>query len=106
DRISSAMLHNEATAGQSGDDADRFPIIHESEKMVTFVPVGTAHEFSDPSYHLPAFYDLFALDGPAQDSAAWTAIAEISRDYLVRSAHPQTGLHPDYADFEGVPVAG
>jgi oligosaccharide reducing-end xylanase len=105
-RISSAMLRNEATTGRSGDDPDRFPIIHQSERMVTFVPVGNANEFSDPSYHLPAFYDLFALDGPAEDSAEWTAIAEISRDYLVRSAHPQTGLHPDYADFEGVPVAG
>jgi oligosaccharide reducing-end xylanase len=106
ERISSAMLHNQATAGQGQGDADRFPIIHESQRMVTFVPVGTAHDFSDPSYHLPAFYDLFALDGPAADSAEWTAIAEISRDYLVRSAHDQTGLHPDYADFDGVPVEG
>jgi oligosaccharide reducing-end xylanase len=24
----------------------------------------------------------------------------------VRSAHPVTGLHPDYADFSGTPVAG
>jgi oligosaccharide reducing-end xylanase len=105
-RISVSMLHNEASPATADGDANRFRIIHEVENMVTFVPIGDANEFSDPSYHLPAFYDLFALDGPAEDSAAWTSVAETSRDYLVRSAHPRTGLHPDYATFTGTPVAG
>jgi oligosaccharide reducing-end xylanase len=105
-RISSSMLHNQATVRSGEGDADRFPIISPTQNMVTFVPVGTANDYSDPSYHLPAFYDLFALDGPPADSAAWTAVAQTSRDFLVRSAHRDTGLHPDYAGFDGTPVAG
>jgi len=99
DIIADAMLNNPAGSA-------RFPLFHEQENMVVFVPIGTSNEFSDPSYHLPAFYELFAQDGPAVDAARWLEIAEISRDYLVRSAHPNTGLHPDYATFDGAPTQG
>ncbi len=100
DTLASAMLHNEP--GADG----RFPLFHETENMVVFVPYGTSNEFSDPSYHLPAFYEIFAQDGPAVDAARWLEIAEISRQYFVDSAHPQTGLHPDYANFDGSPSQG
>jgi oligosaccharide reducing-end xylanase len=105
-RISASLLHNEPSPASEGDNANRFRIIHEQQNMVTFVPINASNTFSDPSYHLPAFYDLFALDGPAEDREAWTSVAETSRDYLVRSAHQETGLHPDYASFTGTPVAG
>lgn len=100
DTLATAMLHNEP--GADG----RFPLFHASENMVVFVPYGTSNEFSDPSYHLPAFYEIFAQDGPAVDAARWLEIAEISRQYFVDSAHPQTGLHPDYANFDGTPSQG
>ncbi|HVZ35583.1 MAG TPA: glycosyl hydrolase family 8 [Polyangiaceae bacterium] len=106
ERITSAMLHNQPTQKQSMMDSDRYPIVHATENMVTFVPIGNANDFTDPSYHLPAFYELFARFGPAEDSAAWRSVAETSRAYLVRSAHAGTGLHPDYAGFDGTPVAG
>ena len=99
DILADAMLNN--VAGSA-----RFPLFHEQENMVVFVPIGTSNEHSDPSYHLPAFYELFAQDGPAADAARWLEIAEVSRDYLVRSAHPTTGLHPDYATFDGAPTQG
>jgi oligosaccharide reducing-end xylanase len=105
DAISSALLHNVEQPSSEGVAA-RYPIIHPTENMVTFVPYGGSNGFSDPSYHLPAFYDLFAQDGPEADSARWTSIAEESRAFLVLSAHPTTGLHPDYAGFDGVGVAG
>jgi oligosaccharide reducing-end xylanase len=100
DAIAGAMLHNTP----SGDG--RFPIIHQTQKMVVFVPYGSSNEFTDPSYHLPAFYELFARLGPAADSAAWRTIATTSRAYFVSSAHPMTGLHPDYATFAGAPTTG
>lgn len=100
DAISSAMLHN--PAGADG----RFPLIHQSQNMVVFYPHGGSNEHTDPSYHLPAFYELFAEDGPGQDAARWTSIAEKSRSFLVKSAHDSTGLHPDYANFDGSPNSG
>lgn len=98
DNIATALLHNSPSAD------GRFPIIHSSQRMVVFVPYGGSNEFTDPSYHLPAFYELFALYGPAADKSAWTDIAEKSRAFLVQSANGMTGLHPDYATFSGAPT--
>ena len=100
DIVSNAMLNNPV-----GDDG-RYPLIHPEANQVTFVPYGTSGEHSDPSYHLPAFYEVFAEDGPPENSVRWRVIAEISRDYFVDSAHPVTGLHPDYATFGGAPEPG
>jgi oligosaccharide reducing-end xylanase len=99
DALTHAMLHNPESAG-------RTPLIHPEANQVTFVPYGTSAEHSDPSYHLPAFYELFATDGPQVNAARWQQIAEVSRDYFVRSAHPTSGLHPDYAEFDGTPTQG
>jgi oligosaccharide reducing-end xylanase len=99
DNIASAMLNNPAGNG-------RTPIIDRNSNMVVFFPSGTAATFSDPSYHLPAFYELFAEDGPENDSARWRQVAETSRQYFVTSANGATGLHPDYANFNGTPNAG
>lgn len=101
DTLATALLHNEPGASDG-----RFPLFHATENQVVFVPYGTSNEFSDPSYHLPAFYEIFAQDGPAVDAARWLEIAEISRQFFVDSAHPQTGLHPDYANFDGSPSQG
>jgi len=100
DNVSTAMLHNAAT----GDG--RNPIIHATQNMVVFVPYGASNEFTDPSYHLPAFYELFAQRGPAADADKWKSIATTSREYLAKSAHATTGLHPDYATFAGAPTTG
>lgn len=99
DELTRAMLDNPAGRG-------RFPLIHAQQNMVVFVPIGQSNGFSDPSYHLPAFYELFALYADAAGAERWRAIAETSRQFLVDSAHPETGLHPDYANFDGTPNAG
>jgi oligosaccharide reducing-end xylanase len=97
--LARAMLDNPRAQG-------RTPVIHPDQNMVVFFPNGNSANFTDPSYHLPAFYDLFALEGPPEHRERWLRIAEVSRDYLVRAAHPQTGLHSDYANFDGSPNAG
>lgn len=99
DALANAMLNNPSVSG-------RTPVFDATENMVVFYPHGTSATFSDPSYHLPAFYELFAREGPSSDRERWLQIAEISRQYLVDSAHASTGLHPDYANFDGTPNAG
>jgi len=99
-KISWALLHNRP------EREGRFPIIHRQSNMVVFVPYQSSNEHSDPSYHVPAFYELFAEYGPGEDAERWRAIAKNSREFLVTSAHPTTGLHPDYALFNGTPTKG
>ncbi|MGE5786047.1 MAG: glycosyl hydrolase family 8, partial [Myxococcales bacterium] len=98
DNIVTAMLHNVAVGSLY------YPVIHTLQKMVVFYPAGSGYEYTDPSYHVPAFYELFSKYGPLSDAGQWKDIAATSRNYLRISAHATTGLHPDYATFAGSPT--
>jgi oligosaccharide reducing-end xylanase len=78
-------------------------IFHPDQKMVRFTADVQNSEHTDASYHLPAFYEAWARFGPAQDRDFWKEAASVSRDYFCRSAHPQTGLTPEYGNFDGTP---
>ncbi len=69
--------------------------------FIKFVP---EMEISDPSYHLPHFYELFALKADEQDRAFWAEAARASREYIRFSAHPVTGMSPEYAAYDGTPI--
>jgi len=71
-------------------------------KQVVFVPSGRNSTFTDPSYHLPAYYELWAR-WANQDNAVWTEAAQASRAFFEKAANPATGLMPDYAEFDGQP---
>lgn len=60
-------------------------------------------DFSDPSYHLPHFYELFALWALDEDRAFFKEAAAASRRYLKKACHPVTGLCAEYAEFDGTP---
>ncbi|MBR0513896.1 MAG: xylanase [Clostridia bacterium] len=66
--------------------------------LIRFVP---GMLISDPSYHLPHFYELFAEKADEADRPFWKKAAEESRKYIVKSAHPVTGLSPEYAEYSG-----
>jgi oligosaccharide reducing-end xylanase len=74
-------------------------------KMVVFAPVGGAATYTDPSYHLPAFYELWARWAD-KDNQFWRDASAASRAFFKTAAHPQTGLMPDYATFDGAPYPG
>ena len=74
-------------------------------KMVRFTPDVDNREHTDPSYHLPAFYELWALWGPERDRSFWAQAAAVSRDFFQRVTNPNTGLTPDYANFDATPWA-
>ena len=81
------------------------PLFEADHKMVLFSPSTERERFTDPSYHLPAFYELWARWGPAVDSNFWMEAASASRNFFPRAANPVTSLTPDYAHFDGTPVA-
>ncbi|MCR5296517.1 MAG: xylanase [Clostridiales bacterium] len=66
--------------------------------LIRFVP---GMMISDPSYHLPHFYDLFAEKANEEDREFWRKAAAASRAYIAKSAHPVTGLSPEYAAYDG-----
>jgi oligosaccharide reducing-end xylanase len=94
--IAGPTVKGEMTAG------GLFDIEH---KMVRFTPDVVNMNHTDPSYHLPAFYELWARWGPATDREFWTLTAEASREFFQRVTNPVTGLSPDYANFDGSPWA-
>lgn len=95
-----AMLHKSEEPGH-GDYTDMFD---PAAKEVVFVPHGDGAGFSDPSYHLPAFYELWARWAALpEDRAFMAAAAARSRAVFTLAANPVTGLMPDYCDFDGRP---
>ncbi|RZJ08967.1 MAG: hypothetical protein EOP39_12580 [Rubrivivax sp.] len=100
--ILTAMLHKETMNGGVKDGARS--MFSPEHGQVVFVPVGDAADFSDPSYHLPAFYEIWARRAAKpEDRKRWSEIASISRAYFSKATHPRTGLTPDYAHFDGRP---
>ncbi|UJF34972.1 glycosyl hydrolase family 8 [Paenibacillus hexagrammi] len=83
-----------------GEHNDGYPMWNPDNKLIKFVP---EVEYSDPSYHLPHFYELFALWAYPEDRDFWKQAAEASRRYLPISCHPETGLAPEYAHYDGTP---
>ena len=73
-------------------------------RQVVFVPEGEGAHFTDPSYHLHFFYELWALWAAAPaDRDFCTAAARASRALFRLAADPRTGLMPDYCNFDGRP---
>lgn len=95
--ILNTMLHKEEQG--SGIATNMF---NKEHKQVVFVPSQGAHTFTDPSYHLPAYYELWAR-WANQDQDFWREAAQASRAFFKKAAHPKTGLMPDYANFDGSP---
>lgn len=106
DRIVNDMKNRKTISGQTVNglrtSGSLFDIEH---KMVLFVPLPEYCCFTDPSYHLPAFYELWALWGPAADRQFWKEAAQVSRDFFQKTTNPITGLSPEYANFDGSPYA-
>lgn len=91
------MLHKPTTAGITA-------IFDRNEKQVVFAPTVEASVFTDPSYHVPFFFELWAKwsDNP-DDRVFWKEAAQTSREFFHKAAHPKTGLMPEYAHFDGRP---
>lgn len=99
-------LHRESITGMTNrGEMTAINLFDTEAGMVRFTPdvVNAAH--TDASYHLPAFYEVWARVGPPEDRDFWKRAAAISRDYFYQTAHPRTALTPDYGNFDGSPWA-
>ncbi len=93
-QILSDMVHK----GEEGRPGR--PMFNPGNKQILFV---AGSDFTDPSYHLPHFYELFALWANEEDRDFFRQAAKASREYLIKACHPVTGMSAEYAEFDGRP---
>ena len=91
--ILTTMLHQ-------ADDGQGVNMFDKTHKMPVFCPIGNAATYSDPSYHLPAFYEVWAREAE-QDNDFWSEAAEASRQHFKDATNEKTGLGPDYSEYTG-----
>jgi len=105
DKILTAIRHREVKSGSTMNGPRTLgSMINEEHKIIKFVPDVNFGNFTDASYHLPAFYELFARWGPEQDRAFWAAAADTSRNFFNKATDPVTGLAPDQSNFDATPM--
>jgi oligosaccharide reducing-end xylanase len=78
-------------------------LINTAAKQISFVPEGNGYKWTDPSYHLPAFYEIWAEYAKDGHEQFYRDCADTSRVFLHRACHPVTGLNSDYTEFSGKP---
>ncbi len=95
-KILRACIHK----GENGRPG--YPMWNHENKQILFVP---GSDFTDPSYHLPHFYELFALWADEEDRSFFKEAARVSREYLAKACHLGTGMSAEYAEFDGRPMS-
>jgi oligosaccharide reducing-end xylanase len=100
DYLSEAQFILNSSMAKTGENGVT-PLIHPEHHLITFVPVGFGASFTDPSYHIPAFYEVWARWAEDGRADYWRECARVSREYLHKAIHPKTGLTPDYSHYDG-----
>lgn len=91
------LLH---TCIHKGEDGIGRAMWDKDNYLIRFI---CERDFTDPSYHLPHFYELFALWTEGEDREFFKKAAQESRKFLQKTCHPETGLSAEYAYFDGRP---
>lgn len=79
-------------------------LINPQHRLITFTPSGFGARFTDPSYHLSAFYEVWARWADDGHADYYKACAAASRRYLHRCIDPRTALCPDATAYDGKPL--
>jgi len=93
-----AMFNKE----QPGEFDSTYNMFNATHKQVTFVPYGQSANFTDPSYHVPAFFEIWR-QVDTERSTFWAECAAASRLQFRNAANATTGLMPDYSNWDGTP---
>lgn len=79
-------------------------LINAKHRLITFTPGGFGARFTDPSYHVPAFYEVWARWAADGHADYYRACADSSRQFLHRCIDPSTALSPDFTTYDGRPL--
>lgn len=94
--ILDAMWEKDGTGGVR----NLFNVEH---KQITFTPDNFGYGWTDPSYHVPAFLEIWAECARDGHEQFYRDCADTARMFLHRACHPVTGLNTDYTEFSGAP---
>jgi endo-1,4-beta-D-glucanase Y len=89
---------------EKNGDNGMMPLINKDNHLITFTPDQFGSRFTDPSYHIPAFYDVWsrwAYDGRTD---FWQQAAAAARAYLHQAIDSITGLNADFTNYDGTPL--
>ena len=81
-------------------------LIEPETQLITFTPDGFGQRFTDPSYHIPAFYEVWAKWADDGRSEYWKKCAEKSRAFMHLACNEKTGLNPDMCQYDGNMMQG
>jgi oligosaccharide reducing-end xylanase len=90
---------------KDGTQDSIFNIINTQHKQISFTPEERNYHFTDPSYQLPAFFEVWALYAKDGHEQFYKDCADTARAFLHRACSSPTGLNADLTDFDGTPVA-
>jgi oligosaccharide reducing-end xylanase len=95
-RILDAMWKKDGTDGIKN-------VLNVEHKKITFVPDLSGYDWTDPSYHLPAFFEVWAEYAKDGHEQFYKDCADTARAFLHRACASKTGLNPDVTEFSGAP---
>lgn len=81
-------------------------LIDPETQLITFTPDGFGQRFTDPSYHIPAFYEVWAKWADDGRADYWQSCAAKSREFLHKVIDEKTGLNPDLCNYDGTLMQG
>jgi oligosaccharide reducing-end xylanase len=93
-RILDAMWSKNGTGGVTN-------VINVEEKKISFTPDKFGYGWTDPSYHLPAFMEIWAEYAKDGHEQFYRDCADTARAYLHRACSAPTGLNSDMTEFSG-----
>ncbi len=77
-------------------------LFNTNSKLITFGPNGGSYDFTDPSYNLPGFFELWGR-WSTTNTAFWQETPAAARKLIRDASHPTSGLTTDYSEFNGQP---
>ncbi|MDR2802233.1 MAG: family 43 glycosylhydrolase [Prevotellaceae bacterium] len=102
DYLKEAQYILDCAFSKNADDGGITNFIDTAHKLINFTPEAFwGATFTDPSYHIPAFYEVWARWANDGRSEFWRECAKKTREYLHKSVHPVTAINPDQNEFDG-----
>ncbi|WP_051312827.1 glycosyl hydrolase family 8 [Sporocytophaga myxococcoides] len=77
-------------------------LFNANSKLITFGPNSGSYDYTDPSYNLPAFWELWSR-WSTTNKTFWAQTPAAARKLLRDASHSSSGLTTDYSNFDGTP---